>query len=383
MGRLHAVQLNSSCVRKLQLGNEPVAGRRSCVPKLEFGNEASSQFTAQSSWLTARSSQTHTAACRASQPYDVEFLGAGLTGVDENRTYVEVANATAVLGMKGNWIVIKKILVGLGGTTFTGVAIRRATELAKLHDAQLTGVTVVDVKRLEDVGPVPIGGGAAAEGLREHRLLVTRERVEEATAEFESHCKAAGVKYCVDREEGNPFDLMTSLARYHDLMIFGLRSIFEYGVLGKSSHEASDVLTRLITEGVRPIIAVSEQFRPIRRVLIPYSGSMESAKTLKQFVQMRPWRDVTLRIVTFNSMAEEGGKLLQDAAEYCRAHGAEPEVLCVDGPAKTSLLSQAAQWQADLIVMGSSSRSLLLKRIFGETVLHVMQNATIPLFLSQ
>ena len=47
---------------------------------------------------------------------------------------------------------IKRILVGLGGTGFTTVAIRRAVELAQIHDAQLTGVTVVDVERLRRVG---------------------------------------------------------------------------------------------------------------------------------------------------------------------------------------------------------------------------------------
>ena len=53
---------------------------------------------------------------------------------------------------------IKRILVGLGGTEFTTVAIRRAVELAQIHQAQLTGVTVIDVERLKRVGPVPLGG---------------------------------------------------------------------------------------------------------------------------------------------------------------------------------------------------------------------------------
>jgi len=54
---------------------------------------------------------------------------------------------------------IKRILLGLGGTPFTDVAIERAVELAKGHDALITGVTVVDTKQLAQVGPVPLGGG--------------------------------------------------------------------------------------------------------------------------------------------------------------------------------------------------------------------------------
>lgn len=47
---------------------------------------------------------------------------------------------------------IKKILIGIMGTPFTGIAIQRAIELAKLHSAKLTGVTVLDRERLDQVG---------------------------------------------------------------------------------------------------------------------------------------------------------------------------------------------------------------------------------------
>ena len=99
---------------------------------------------------------------------------------------------------------IKRILVSLGGTGFSSVAIRRAVELAQLHEAQLTAVTVADIKRLRQVGSVPIGAGAAARDLREHRLQVTWQRVDESIGEFESTCNAAAVRFCVRREEGIP-----------------------------------------------------------------------------------------------------------------------------------------------------------------------------------
>ena len=181
---------------------------------------------------------------------------------------------------------IKRILVSLGGTGFSSVAIRRAVELAQLHEAQLTAVTVADIKRLERIGPVPVGAGGAARDLREHRLQMTRQRVDKAIGEFESTCNAAAVRFCVRREEGDPFRLMLSCARYHDLMIFGLRSIFDYGILGDADYRPCDVLTRLITGGVRPLIANPENYRPIQRVLIAYSGSVESAKTMERFIQI-------------------------------------------------------------------------------------------------
>ncbi len=43
----------------------------------------------------------------------------------------------------------------------------------------------------------------------------------------------------------------------------------------------------------------------------------------------------------------------------------------------------AGQWQADLIVMGSTSRARIFKHLLGDTALHAVRNAEVPLFLTQ
>lgn len=40
-------------------------------------------------------------------------------------------------------------------------------------------------------------------------------------------------------------------------------------------------------------------------------------------------------------------------------------------------------WQAYMIVMGNSAHNLLVKRLIGETALHVIRNADRPLFMCQ
>jgi nucleotide-binding universal stress UspA family protein len=76
---------------------------------------------------------------------------------------------------------IKKILLGLGGTPYTSIAIQRAVELAKRFETEITGVPVVDVK------------GATKE-MAAQRVRVTKEKIEEAIGEFESSCAAGGIK---------------------------------------------------------------------------------------------------------------------------------------------------------------------------------------------
>ncbi len=274
---------------------------------------------------------------------------------------------------------IKRLLVGLGGTRYTPVAVRYAVELAQKFGASVTGVTVLDLTRIEAVGSVPLGAGEAARELREYRLEVTRRSIEEDIAEFGRVCREAGVVHQVHQEVGDPFDAFIDRARYHDLMIFGLRGIFEYDVVP----DPPDTLARLVQSGVRPLLAVSDVYRAIRRVLICYSGSMESAKTMKRFVQLRLWPEAELRIVTFDRPEGEAQELLADAAAFCRAHGFEAGTEFVPESPRHRLLPYAQQWDADLLVVGNSARSLFLRRVLGETALEVMHHADRPLFLAQ
>lgn len=274
---------------------------------------------------------------------------------------------------------IKRILVGLGSLDYARSATAKAIELAKTNDAELTGVTLFDVNRLDKMGPIPIGAGQLAKELRESRLEDASGIIQAAEVQFLAECRKAGVRNSVHRETGDPLAALVSLTRYHDLIICGLRSLFEHGVVD----EPPDELAMLVHEGVRPLLAVSDEDRPIDRVLIAYSGSMESAKTMRRFVHLRMWPEAKLRIVTFHEHQEAGESRLAQAAEYCQAHGLDPETECVQKPPRDNLLPYAEEWGADLIVLGNSAKSMLLRRILGETALHVMRNAERPLFLAQ
>jgi len=274
---------------------------------------------------------------------------------------------------------IKRILVGLAGTTYTPVAIQRAVTLAQSHDAELTGVTVLDRGRVRWEG-IGLLKAPNREAIRAERMQVAQAQIEQSVTSFEAACAAANIKYRVVTESGEPFTLLVDLARYHDLMVFGLRSIFEYDFL---AGDPESLLIRLVGAGVRPLIAVSEEYRSISRVLIAYSGSMESAKAMKRFVQMRLWPGAELRLFTFDSSNDKANELLVAAEDYCRAHGYRVTHDYNPGDPKVLLLAAANLWQADMIVMGNSARSVLLRTVLGDTLLGTLRYTQIPLFLAQ
>ena len=275
---------------------------------------------------------------------------------------------------------IKRILVGLGGTPFTKVATQAATELARMHQAQTTGVTVVDARKLAKVGPVPLGAGFYAQRMRETKQQVTQKGIEAAIETFKKHCADQQV-ICrrIMHEEGDPFSAMISEARYSDLTIFGLRSIFDYGF----TEDPDQAIIKLVSQGVRPILAVADNYRPIKKALIAYSGSMESAKAIRHFLHLKPWPDVRLHLVHFNERSAKEPFLLKDADDFCQAHGFETQTDLVEGQARTGLLTFARKVDADLIVMGNSMQHTLVRQLRGDTVLEIIQAADRPIFLSQ
>ncbi|NNM24746.1 MAG: universal stress protein [Phycisphaerales bacterium] len=118
-------------------------------------------------------------------------------------------------------------------------------------------------------------------------------------------------------------------------------------------------------------------------MLFAYNGSMESAKAMKQFVQLNPWPDIRARVVTFDMDTDTSTPLLADAAAYLHAHGINAETESMPDSPVDGLLPHAEDWESDLVVMGSTARHKIFRLILGDTALHAMQHSTLPLFLSQ
>lgn len=275
---------------------------------------------------------------------------------------------------------IKRILVGLAGTIYTPVAIERAVTLAKANDAELTGVTVLDSRRLRSVDQVALTSDEGSPENSDLRVPISADCIEASIQRLEQSCQEAGVQHRVLRESGDAFSHLIDLARYHDLMVFGLRSVFKYDFL---AGDPRSLLIKLVHAGVRPLIAVADEYRRIARVLIAYNGSMESAKAMKQFIQMRLWPDAELKIMTFHTSDSAAYELLCAAEEYCRAHGFKVCHQSNSGDPKLLLLAAANLWQADMIVMGNSVRSVLVRKVLGDTLVATLRDSKIPLFLAQ
>ena len=280
---------------------------------------------------------------------------------------------------------IRRILIGVAGTPTYQTKIDYLVDLAQRHRAEVGIVSVLDVRRLAFVGSVPLGAGQHAQELREKRVKRSRQLDQDAVAKIEAACTKAGITVDHVPDDFPPVEKLTAAWRYHDLCLLGARGWFEYDVFPQPQEH----LLNLVASGVRPILGLPEQFRPVRRALIAYNGSLQSAKAMKRFVQMSLWPEMELHITCVGEPKshEKPTHLLDHAAEYCRLYGHDPEISHIDtahaqGGASSALLAKVAETEADLIVVGSSYRKVLLSHRLGRTALDLVKTSDVPVFLT-
>jgi nucleotide-binding universal stress UspA family protein len=248
--------------------------------------------------------------------------------------------------------------------------------VAARHNASVSLLSVIDVDRLARVGPVPVGANHHARQLREDRARQSRQNAADAIDRFVAAAELRKVPVRVLRDEGDPFTSLARAWRTHDLCVLGLRGWFDHVVVA----EPEGALLRLITQGVRPILALPEVPHRIGKVLIAYNGSMESAKAMKRFCQMRLWPDARVEIAMVGG--EDVTPLLNDAADYVSDHGFAVSTARLSGLPERALNEHASAIEADLIVLGSGFRSALLGKVFGSTTLSMVKTSERPLLLS-
>lgn len=277
---------------------------------------------------------------------------------------------------------LKRILVGVSGTPALEAKISYTLDLAKRHGAQVQLVDVVDVDRLGEIGPIPIGAGHFAKRMIAKRIESSHEISNSAVKIFTERCQSEGVSVETLSHEGDPLAVIAGLWRYADICILGARGWFDHNVLD----DPEEALGQVIATGVRPILAVPDEARPIRKAAIFYNGALEAAKAMKHYVQHDIYPDirhVDLVCVGNSKTGEPVGKLLDDAEEFLALHDVSSEAHILQSDDRVaSALHFTKEHDIDLMVMGGSYHRVLLSKRFGHMTLSLLRQADVPIFLS-
>ena len=280
---------------------------------------------------------------------------------------------------------IERILLALDADADTPIATHYALDIAKRHEARVTGLACVDTAHIESSAS---GGGIGsmyyAEQIKNQLTDETRQKATNLVQKFEERANEAGVNHADLVQEGVPFERILEDMKYHDLLVIGKEDHFFYADPGKNTA----TLERVVKETVAPVLIIVGDYKPVKQVVIAYDGSQPAARAMQHFAQMRPFgNDVRVRIVNvFTNEREmhEAERMCGFAQRYLESHGYTTSVAVISGedPCR-EVLAYSEQINADLVVAGAHSVSRVRELAFGSTTKKMIEDGTIPLFLER
>lgn len=277
---------------------------------------------------------------------------------------------------------IKRIVVALDADTDTPVATRYATEIAREHSAELTGMAVVDTASISASSK---GGGIGSMYLmskvQESLTVEAREIAQALTRAFRDAVKESGIQSQVVIEEGVALQRIIEDMNCRDLLVIGKEPHFFYSHPDETSTKLEEIVSRVVS----PTCVIPSTYRKVERVMIAYDGSAASVRAMRSFFQLKPFgSDVTVEAINVHSKGERASALLALAhvKAYGEAHGYSIQTLAFEGTDPSKEIVEALErHQADVLVAGAHIVSPLSRIAFGSTSASLLHQVNIPMWL--
>ena len=276
---------------------------------------------------------------------------------------------------------IKNLLLHLDHSTGCLNRLDTAFALAHEYDAAISGLFVVP----DYVVPSYVEAQISVDLITD----VTEKaiaRAEETLADYRRRADEAKVDFKAEVVEGQVIPILREHSKYTDLLLLGQDNPEDPD---NASYGLADAL---LFEGASPCMMVPHSGKlatPGQRVLLTWNASRESARALREAL---PILQRASTIVVLSSEPDDGDTDVArghpHAAELARfldSHGIETVssgISDVDLSPSEAILGQAADMNADLIVMGAYGHARLREIILGGVTRDLLKQSTVPLFLA-
>ena len=270
-----------------------------------------------------------------------------------------------------------KILLGLDGSPYAHAAIEYACQLALNHNASITGVAIINRPGIQSSsGPMPIGGAHYEVQLEEQLLEATEQKAKAILNDFARICDDRKINAVLHADTGSPFSEIIEESKFHDFIVIGKRTFFEY-----DANETYGTLERILKNGLIPVLAVPDSVREIKKVLVAYDNSIPASKVVHMFLLLGIWNACDITLLTVNDSAQAAQELLGNLGGFFESYGIKPSLATRSGPPDTAVKSYIAENDIDMLAMGAYGRKSVRKFFVGSVTQHLIQETDIPLFL--
>jgi nucleotide-binding universal stress UspA family protein len=256
-----------------------------------------------------------------------------------------------------------------------------ATRVARAYPARLLGAYLVPSANV-----MPFASVMLPDEVVQRRLQENSDLQHDAEARFRAAAAQAGLA-SVDwhAPAGNPLEAAILHARYADLAVVGQPSRDEPNVAF-----AAELANAVIMGSGRPVLFVpyTGQFKTVgERIMIAWKDSRESARAVADALPLLKDAKKVFAVAITPDAEDSLQDLLADkhVASFLRRHEVDAIVRRIAAPdiaAGELLLSQAADFGADLIVMGAYSRPRITELIWGGVTRVMLSSMTVPVLMS-
>ena len=277
---------------------------------------------------------------------------------------------------------IKTIVVHLDATPHCLARVDLAIRIATAHGAHLVGLAPTGLPDVLATMSSAVPDGVEFIALSARFL---RERADTAASDFVERARAAGVasheaRVVVDE----PLDAIVWHANCSDLLVIGQTD-------GSASPDgvAWDFPQQAVLHAGCPVLVVPHagHFPAVgERVLIAWKGTREAVRAVRDALPiLRTAQQVVLIEVADDAPPTDTQRIaLLEVQAWLNRHEVESEVRLESGAdaAGDVLLSRAADFESDLIVMGANGHSRVREWVLGGVTRHLLNHMTVPTLMS-
>ena len=273
---------------------------------------------------------------------------------------------------------IKQILVPTDGSTYASIGVAYCVELARQHEASLTGLHVIDIKLLEGPFLRDISaslGTAPYVNYQNNISLLLEERGEAALQSFSERCEKADVPFESHQVIGSVPHAIVEQSQLADLLVMGRggeHGEWLNGLLG-STTEA------VVRHAQCPVLVTEREQARLERIVVAYDGSPHARSALQFATSMGEAWGVPFEVLM---IGDDGcDALAEEARSYLEAHEVEIEYAVLEGDPRDVIIEYSKEHETDLIVMGAYGHSRVRELLLGSTTQYVINHSPCPVLL--
>ncbi len=278
---------------------------------------------------------------------------------------------------------IKSILVAVDGSAFTETVLQYGIHFAEKFKAHLRILTVIDVRIFEWAVAIGVEGFAPvipSTIYQEESQKLLEQKADEVLKKTNRMLSQHKIDYQLDKESGNPVDVICDKARLVDMVIMGARGEFAKWS-DKMMGATVEATSRL---SIKPIFVSRQKYRNIKNILLAYDGSENASKALTLAASFASTLKLPLHLLNVNSSPDEAKTMIQEAKEYLVSYNIPKiEEIIVEGDPSEKIVEAAKDKNIDLIIMGSYGHSRIREAILGSTTVQVMRHSDLPILMAR